>query len=241
MPDAEFEEFDAQVIIPSRKPSLAKLTNPWADSPPQTFEAVPIEMDPLSGAANQRVAESEWGATGIDDEPSTTDFAQLPIGEWQELLNDSLTRAFQFKSPEEAQGRLNRSILMRKGSPQLRTKLLQLYDRRCAMSRCTVEDVLEVAYIVPFLGDHTNNLNNLILLRSDLHVLFDLHLIAIDPNDLTLHIAPWMEGSYYSILKGRSLHLPMNPDLRPDPALLLQHWQACEWEHEESWPTTYAF
>jgi len=174
-------------------------------------------------------------------EPTTTDFAQFPIGAWQDLLNDGLARAFQFNTPEEAKGRLNRSLLLRKGSPLIRVKLLQAYDRRCAMSRCTVEDVLEAAYIIPFLGDRTNDPTNLILLRSDLHVLFDLHLLAVDPSDLTIRLAPWLRDSYYSILEGRSLHLPLNKEMRPDLTLLLQHWESCDWEREEAWPSTYTY
>ncbi|MFZ9737583.1 MAG: pentapeptide repeat-containing protein [Prochlorotrichaceae cyanobacterium] len=247
MPDAEPEEYrssEKDVLLTQPKVDL----DPSSASrhyEPQTFEAIALEFDPNSNVASQKAIESEWGAA-IDNadplsEPTTIDFAQVPMGQWQDLLNDGLSRAFQFNTPEEAQGRLNRSLLLRKGAPQMRVKLLQAYDRRCAMSRCTVEEVLEAAYIVPYLGDRTNDPANLMLLRSDLHVLFDLHLLAIDPSDLTIRLAPWMKDTYYSILEGRSLHLPHSEDMRPDPDLLKQHWETCVWEHEEAWPTTYMF
>lgn len=245
MPDAELEYLGTE--SPTFSPTRSKLSSleaighsPWSGES-QTFEAVAMQFDPDSNVANQKALESSWGDAIDAAEPTTIDFAQVPIGEWQELLNDGLARAFQFNTPEEAKGRLNRSLLLRKGSPKVRTKLLQAYDRRCAMSRCTVEDVLEASYIVPFLGDRTNDPSNMILLRSDLHVLFDLHLLSIDPSDLTIRLAPWLTDSYYSILEGRSLHLPINQDMRPDLTLLLQHWESCSWEHEEAWPSTYTY
>ncbi|MEY2979092.1 MAG: pentapeptide repeat-containing protein [Prochlorotrichaceae cyanobacterium] len=238
MPDADPEyRGEAENLLTKPKVDLGA-SNASRNYEPQSFEAIALDFDPDSDAASQKALESGWGDAA---EPTTIDFAQVPMGQWQDLLNEGLARAFQFKTPEEAQGRLNRSLLLRKGSPKVRVKLLKAYDRRCAMSRCTVEEVLEAAYIVPYLGDRTNDPANLILLRSDLHVLFDLHLLSIDPSDLTIRLAPWMKDTYYSILEGRSLHLPQNQDMRPDLTLLMQHWESCVWEHEEAWPTTYMF
>jgi len=225
--------------LPPRR--AADHNNPWSGEISPAFEAIAIKVDPHHKSATQKALDAEWGATSADGSVSDQEatIAKDSLGRWQALLHEGLARTFQFKDEEEAQGRLNRSMLLRKGQPQLRIKLLQAYDRRCAMSRCTVEDVLEAAYIVPFLGDQTNEPNNLLLLRSDLHVLFDLHLIAIDPTHLTIRLAPWLKDTYYSILEGRSLHLPLNEEMRPNRQLLIRHWEQCKWEREGAWPTSY--
>ena len=230
MPDAEFEEaIPAPPTDPTPDPKTLKtrealegfLAKP---APIQVFEAIPIVHDPDSGAANQKAVESAWGtdleADLEDDRPRDSMEPEDGINRWQTMLYDGFTQAFQLKNEEEAKNRLSRSLLIRKGQPQLRMQVLQAYSHRCALSRCNVEDVLEVAYIIPFLGDKTNNLENLLLLRSDLHVLFDLHLLSVDIQDNTFHVAPWLKDTYYSILEGRPLYIPPNQQHRPDPDLL---------------------
>ena len=251
MPDAEPEEMPITETLykpsPPARPHLAALdalgNSPWSGEGEQIFEAIAVVEDSQSKSATQKAMESEWGVlTSLEGDSTTSDFgnaAQHSIERWHSLLQEGLNRAFQFKNQEEAQGRLNRSLLLRKGQPQRRMKLLQAYDRRCAVSRCTVEDVLELAYIVPYLGDQTHDPANLLLLRSDLHVLFDLHLMTIDPADFTVRLAPWLQESYYTILAGRSLHLPLKEEMRPSPELLRRHWEQCseKWAEEGAWPT----
>ena len=50
-----------------------------------------------------------------------------------------------------------------------------------AISGCQVTDVRKLLNVKPYLGDNDNNWQNGLLLRADLHTLFDLLLIGINP------------------------------------------------------------
>ena len=47
------------------------------------------------------------------------------------------------------------------------------------MSGCREEEVLQAAHILPYTDAETNKIDNGLLLRADLHNLFDLYLISI--------------------------------------------------------------
>src|SRR5579885_2008078 len=70
---------------------------------------------------------------------------------------------------------------------QFRAALLQTYAKRCAVTGCQVEETLEAAHIIPFCLSRNCDPWNGILLRSDLHRLFDLNLMRIDPLTTTVH------------------------------------------------------
>jgi hypothetical protein len=54
---------------------------------------------------------------------------------------------------------------------------------------CRVLAVLEAAHIAPYRGESDNHVKNGLLLRSDLHTLFDLNLLGIELTTLRIHIA----------------------------------------------------
>ncbi len=70
---------------------------------------------------------------------------------------------------------------------QFRAALFQAYAKRCAVTGCQVEGTLEAAHIIPFCLSKNCNLWNGILLRSDIHRLFDLNHMRIDPTTATIH------------------------------------------------------
>ena len=73
----------------------------------------------------------------------------------------------------DARQRILSSIALRQGQTKFRNTLLLTYQRRCAVSACNAEPVLEAAHIVPFRGQATHHVQNGLLLRSDIHTLFD--------------------------------------------------------------------
>ena len=156
-------------------------------------------------------------------------------------LTPPLQTALATPTPPEAFSRLQRSIALRKGPHSLRRQLLHSYDKRCAISRCSVTQVLEVAYLMPGTGDLANDPCNALLLRSDLHLLLDLHLITVNPQSYTVEMAPWLHDSYYGSLNGRSLYCPLNADYCPSLESITYHYEQCKWEHEEAWSGAYVF
>lgn len=120
----------------------------------------------------------------------------------------------------DARERVLAAITRRRGQPAFRTVLLKAYEGRCAITGCNVTEVLEAAHIHPYLGPETNHVTNGILMRADIHTLFDLNLIAIEPHTLTVCIAPGLRGGDYESLHGVSLRLPPSSALHPSaPAL----------------------
>jgi hypothetical protein len=121
-------------------------------------------------------------------------------------------------SLDDARRKVLAEIARRQGQPAFRSALMAAYGGRCAVSGCAVAEVLEAAHIVPYLGPHTNGVTNGLLLRSDIHSLFDLGLLTIDPEGFTVRVAPQLTGSSYGELDGRTLRLPADPKQRPGAA-----------------------
>lgn len=65
-------------------------------------------------------------------------------------------------------------------------------------------ELLEAAHIIPFHLNRTHKVDEGVLLRSDVHTLFDLGLIAVDPDTWQVVVAPsLMDVPAYSSLAGR--------------------------------------
>ncbi|MDZ5741126.1 HNH endonuclease [Pseudomonas asiatica] len=115
----------------------------------------------------------------------------------------------------DARTRTVASIVRRRGQPQFRKQLLKAYQGRCAITACSLQQVLEAAHIHPYLGDETNIVSNGLLLRADVHTLFDLGLLWVNPNDLRIEISEVLRSSEYVSIEGRSLYLPENEAEHP--------------------------
>jgi predicted restriction endonuclease len=127
---------------------------------------------------------------------------------------------------EDARKRAVAAVVRRQGQPEFRSKLLGLYGGRCAVSGCDVEAALEAAHILPYKGPQTNLPANGLLLRADLHILFDLGLLAVNTQNMTVLVAPAIKGSYYQEYAGKPLAEPAEPLGRPNKAALDKHRQA---------------
>ncbi|WP_205843618.1 HNH endonuclease [Nakamurella deserti] len=71
-------------------------------------------------------------------------------------------------------------IAVRPGAARFRGDLMDAYGYRCAITGCDVEVALEAAHIKPYRGPRHDRVDNGILLRRDLHALFDANLLGID-------------------------------------------------------------
>lgn len=123
----------------------------------------------------------------------------------------------------DARQRTLRAVVTRQGQAVFRQQLLQIYNGKCAVTGCSVLEILEAAHITPYLGPDTNHPSNGLLLRADLHTLFDLGLLAVDPNELRVRVAPAVQDNFYRSLHGIKVFVPQDEAVRPSYKALSQH------------------
>jgi hypothetical protein len=136
-----------------------------------------------------------------------------------------LDEAGAFDPTEIADGRerVLSSIVRRRGQPAFRQRLLTAYESRCAITGCDVEAVLDAAHIVPYMGPETNHPGNGLLLRTDLHTLFDLKLVAVDAATMTLLVSSLLDNTCYEQYRGSAIRIPNDHDTQPSREALRQH------------------
>jgi hypothetical protein len=115
-----------------------------------------------------------------------------------------------------------REIVARRGQPEFRNILIAAYDGRCAVTGCDALAASEAAHVVPYCGSQSNHVSNGLLLRADIHTLFDLDLIGIDPETVSASVGLTLAETDYGNLQGRRLRLPVDPAARPNPQALAE-------------------
>ena len=70
-----------------------------------------------------------------------------------------------------------------------------------------------------------HDLSNGLLLRADIHTLFDLNLLAVDPAG-RIEVSPKLHNSSYTALAGASLAVPRDPRAKPNRRRLAGHRSA---------------
>ena len=129
----------------------------------------------------------------------------------------------------EARKRILVSIARRQGQTKFRQVLLNAYDYKCAITGFDAEVALEAAHIIPYVETANNNPSNGLLLRADLHTLFDLNLLAIHPETMQVFLCPALQNTEYQVIHEKQMKLPDNVALRPDPTLLKRRLEQCSW------------
>lgn len=124
---------------------------------------------------------------------------------------------------EDVRKKVQRSILERRGQGQFRAGLLIAYQGRCAISKYDAASALEAAHIDPYGEGGANLLSNGLLLRADLHTLFDEGLVAIDGESMSVIVSQSLSGTMYSSFAGIRITEPLDPKARPDPIALAAH------------------
>lgn len=103
------------------------------------------------------------------------------------------------------------SIKTRRGQPEFRKRLFAKYGSQCCISGSKVADVLEAAHIVPHCVGTDYSIDNGLLLRADLHTLYDLRLIEIG-DDGVVSVTEQLYGSEYESYAGNTIS-GMTPEL----------------------------
>lgn len=89
--------------------------------------------------------------------------------------------------------------LKRKGQAAFRSALLRL-NPVCHLTRCSAVASLEAAHVMPFAAGGSDATDNGMLLRADLHRLFDLGFIAISPKSGRMWLHRTCAGDYSDLL-----------------------------------------
>lgn len=109
---------------------------------------------------------------------------------------------------EDARRKIEAQIVARQGGAAFRDAALKRFSGCCAISGWSVPQVLEAAHIVPYLGVQTNTPDNALLLRADLHTLFDRELLRIDPDTLKIELASELRDGPYADFAGQEVRVP---------------------------------
>jgi putative restriction endonuclease len=119
-------------------------------------------------------------------------------------------------------------IRSRIGQGAFRAMVTDIYNRRCAVTGEKTLPVLEAAHIKPYSASGPNLTNNGLLLRSDMHILFDKGYMTVSDNhhlEVSRRIREEYEnGKEYYAYHGKKLsNLPANFMDRPSPNFLNWH------------------
>lgn len=139
-------------------------------------------------------------------------------------VDDAL--GFDPRKPVDRRRKAESLRVIRDGARAFRKEILQNWGYSCAVTCVKVVSVLEAAHIFPYGGDNTNNPRNGILLRADLHKLFDKYLLSLsyDGDALVFHVSNRLSQSPYWQLNGRRIGKDKLPDRQPDPKVVSYHY-----------------
>lgn len=103
-------------------------------------------------------------------------------------------------------------VTPRLGQGSFRVIVTDAYARRCAITGERTLPVLEAAHIRPYSQSGPHEISNGLLLRTDLHTLFDRGYITVSP-DLTVRVSrrirdEFENGREYYALEGRPIAAP---------------------------------
>lgn len=129
---------------------------------------------------------------------------------------------------EESAERPEYLIRGRLGQGAFRVLVTDAYQRRCAITGERTLPVLEAAHIKPYASNGPNLVQNGLLLRSDLHRLFDLGYLTVTP-ELRIEVSKKIKEQYengreYYGYHGHPLSItPTSPHDRPSKDFLRWH------------------
>jgi putative restriction endonuclease len=118
----------------------------------------------------------------------------------------------------------------RLGQGAFRSSVLEAYNRRCAITQERTMPALEASHIKPYKESGPNKVSNGLLLRADLHQIFDEGYITIT-SDLKIEVSKKIKQEfengkeYYQFHGHQLLNLPVNPLNRPSAAYIEWHNQ----------------
>lgn len=120
--------------------------------------------------------------------------------------------------------------MRRKHQDRFRKAVLSAYDDTCAVTGVATLSALQAAHIDPFSKSQLHAVNNGILLRADVHLLYDAHLLTIRPDGRVV-VSEAVKDATYRELDGAVMRFPKYKEYRPDEQLLeinLESYNSCQ-------------
>lgn len=151
-----------------------------------------------------------WGITEISFDPvsgaCTANWTRdQPI---DALLNNEIVEIDVIRKVQGLERtKVSRSVIVRPQQSELRQALLAI-DMSCVLSGETQDEALEAAHILPVSENGDEVIDNTILLRADLHRLFDSGMFWFDINaeGACVQVSDKLTSDYYkTLLAGRKL------------------------------------
>ncbi|RWA71906.1 HNH endonuclease [Mesorhizobium sp.] len=146
-----------------------------------------------------------------------------------EAVQDALGPADSLNEFAESQSRFGEPALIRPrlGQGAFRLLVTDLYGRRCAITKERTLPALEAAHIRPYAEGGEHSPNNGILMRRDIHSLFDQGYVTITPDHrfkVSRRIRDEFEnGRHYYELDESSVAIPSIASQQPDKSALVWH------------------
>jgi len=118
-------------------------------------------------------------------------------------------------------------VLPRLGQGAFRVIVSDTYQRECALSSSHILPILDAAHIKPYANGGTHSPVNGILLRQDIHTLFDKGYITITP-EYKVKVSnrikeEFNNGTQYYAMDGKQIHLPNIQQFKPSIEMLDWH------------------
>jgi putative restriction endonuclease len=119
----------------------------------------------------------------------------------------------------------------RLGQGAFRILVRDNYNRRCAVTGERTLPALEAAHIKPYSKEGAHESGNGLLLRRDIHSLFDAGYVTVTP-DLNFEVSPRIKeefenGRHYYALQNQKINVPEEISKRPNPDALIWHNEQC--------------
>lgn len=164
-------------------------------------------------------------------------YYDLTAGEGKRIWDACRERADRHYAGENARLNLRLTDSQRYGQPQLvnprlgqgtfRAALHSAYQGSCAVSGDHTWPALEAAHIQPYGEGGLHETSNGLLLRADIHRLYDRHLVTVT-EDYRFRVSPRLDSDYrngriYYEMEGKQIAVPKRAADRPDPARLQWH------------------
>ena len=124
-----------------------------------------------------------------------------------------------------------RLVKPRLGQGAFRVLVTDIYGRRCSITQERTLPALEAAHIRPYSDGGEHEAPNGLLLRRDIHSLFDTGYVTVTP-DLYFEVSrrireEFDNGKHYYALHGQRIIVPDCVGQRPDPDALSWHNDHC--------------